>query len=55
MVRVMVVDDEVPIRQWLEFCIGKLAGYQVVGLAANGAEGFSLYRKTLPELSLIHI
>lgn len=55
MVRVMVVDDEVPIRQWLEFCIGKLAGYQVVGLAANGAEGFSLYRKTLPEIVITDI
>lgn len=55
MVHVMVVDDEVPIRQWLEFCIGKLEGYQVVGLAANGAEGFSLFRKTLPEIIITDI
>ena len=55
MVRVMVVDDEVPIRQWLEFCIGKLEGYRVTGLAANGAEGFSLYRKTRPEIVITDI
>lgn len=55
MVRVMIVDDEVPIRQWLEFCINRLDGYQVSGMAGNGAEGFSLFRKTRPDIIITDI
>ncbi len=55
MITVMVVDDEVPIRQWLEFCISKLDGYRVVGTAGNGAEGYSLFRKTMPDIIITDI
>lgn len=53
--KVLVVDDEMPIRQWLEFCINRIEGYQVAGAAANGAEGYSLYRKMLPEIVITDI
>ena len=53
--RVLVVDDEMPIRQWLEFCINRIEGYEVAGIAANGAEGFSLYRKMLPDIVITDI
>lgn len=55
MVNVLVADDEVPIRQWLEFCINKMEGYHVVGAAANGAEGYSLFRKTAPDIVITDI
>lgn len=55
MVKVLVVDDEVPIRQWLEFCISKMEGYQVTGTAANGAEGYSSFRKTMPDIIITDI
>lgn len=55
MIRVMVVDDEVPIRQWLEFCISRLDGYEVCGSAANGAEGYSLFRKHMPDVVITDI
>ncbi len=55
MITVMIVDDEVPIRQWLEFCISKMDGYQVVATAANGAEGYSLFRKMMPEVIISDI
>lgn len=55
MTHVMVADDEVPIRQWLEFCINKLEEYKVVGSAANGAKGYSLFRKTMPEIVITDI
>lgn len=55
MVKVLVVDDEVPIRQWLEFCIGRMEGYQVTGTAANGAEGYSSFRKTMPDIIITDI
>ncbi len=55
MINVLVVDDEVPIRQWLEFCINKIEGYHVAGTAANGAEGYSIFRKTHPEIVITDI
>lgn len=55
MYKVLVVDDEVPIRQWLEFCIKKLGEYEVVGTGANGAEGYSLFRKTNPDIVITDI
>lgn len=55
MVKVMVADDEVPIRQWLEFCINKIEGYEVVGAASNGAEGYSIFRKSLPDIVITDI
>lgn len=55
MVKVLVVDDEVPIRQWLEFCISRMEGYQVAGTAANGAEGYSIFRKTMPDIVITDI
>ncbi len=55
MKKVLIVDDEVPIRQWLEFCIGKMAGYDVVGSARNGEEGYLLFQKTLPDVVIADI
>lgn len=55
MVKVLVVDDEVPIRQWMEYCINKMEGYQVVGVAANGAEGYSMFRRTQPDVVITDI
>lgn len=55
MMNVLVADDEVPIRQWLEFCINKTDGFKAAGLAANGAEGYSLYRKILPDIVITDI
>ena len=55
MVNVLVADDEVPIRQWLEFCINKMEGYHVVGSASNGAEGYSIFRKTNPDVIITDI
>lgn len=55
MIKVLVVDDEVPIRQWLEFCIGRMEGYQITGTASNGAEGYSSFRKNMPDIIITDI
>ncbi len=55
MKKVLIVDDEVPIRQWLEFCIGKMEEYQVVGSARNGEEGYLIFQKTLPDVVIADI
>lgn len=55
MLKVLVVDDEMPIRQWLEFCIEKIEGVVLVGAAAHGAEGYSIFRKTMPDVVITDI
>jgi len=55
MLKVLVVDDEMPIRQWLEFCIRKMEGCEIVGTAAHGAEGFSLFRRNSPDVVITDI
>lgn len=55
MLKVLVVDDEVPIRQWLEVCIQKMDGFQIIGTAAHGAEGYSVFRKEKPDIIITDI
>lgn len=55
MLKVLVVDDEMPIRQWLEFCICKMDGVSFAGAASNGAEGYSMFRKSLPDVVITDI
>ena len=39
MLKVLVVDDDSPIRRWLEYCIGQLEGFVLAGSAASGTQG----------------
>lgn len=55
MLKVLVADDEMPIRQWLEFCLNKMEHYEVVGTASNGAEGYSMFCKTNPDILITDI
>ena len=50
MLKVLVVDDEAPIRQWLEYCVDRFDGFTVAGAAASGAQGLALYRRELPNI-----
>ena len=50
MLKVLVVDDEAPIRQWLEYCVDRFDGFTVAGAAASGAQGLALYRRELPDI-----
>ena len=43
MLKVLVVDDEAPIRRWLEYCIDQFDGFTVAGVAASGTEGLEIY------------
>ena len=40
--KVAVVDDEAPIRQWLTYCIGTIAPEDKISTAANGAEALEM-------------
>ncbi len=54
--KILIVDDEKPIRQWFAFCIEKSGRpYQVVGEAANGEEALVIFKEYLPDLVITDI
>ena len=55
MLKVLVVDDDSPIRRWLEYCIGQLEGFVLAGSAASGVQGLELYRRELPDIVVTDI
>ena len=55
MLKVLVVDDEMPIRQWLEFCIERIPDVELVGAASHGAEGYSMFRKHMPDVEMMRM
>lgn len=44
MLKVLIVDDEAPIRKWLEYCVEKIDGFTVCGTAANGLQGIETFQ-----------
>lgn len=55
MLKVLVVDDDSPIRRWLEYCISQLEGFVLVGAAATGNQGLEVYRRELPDIVITDI
>ncbi|HIT89431.1 MAG TPA: response regulator [Candidatus Merdenecus merdavium] len=55
MFKVLAIDDEAPIRQWLEFCINKIDKFQVVGVASNGKEALELFKSKRPDIVVTDI
>lgn len=54
--RIVVIEDEAPIREGLEKIISKInKKYVVVGTAVNGAEGLQMIRELEPDLVLMDI
>lgn len=54
-IRAIVVDDVAPLRQSIADYLVRTGKFEVIGQAANGADGVKLARKTLPDLVLIDI
>ncbi len=51
MIKILIVDDEVPIREWLAYSISKKCiDYEIVGLAQNGREAIELINEKKPDL-----
>lgn len=55
MLRVLIVDDEAPIRQWLEYCINQIDEFTVIGSAGNGRQGLELFKKKKPDIVVTDI
>lgn len=54
--RIVVVEDETPIREGLSKILGKLSdSYELTGKAENGAKGLELVRNTRPDLVILDI
>lgn len=53
--KVLVVDDETMICEWLQFCISQNPACQLTGIAHNGLEALELMEKEEPDLILTDI
>lgn len=54
MIKVLAVDDEVPIRQWIRSCISKMTGFSCV-VASGGEEGIQKYQEEEPEIIITDV
>ena len=50
--KVLVVDDEAMICEWLQFCISQNPSCQLTGVAHNGQEALELFHRDEPDLIL---
>lgn len=55
MIKVVVVDDQNSIREFLRSYLAKIPGIYVVGTASNGTEAIRMVKKYLPDLVLMDI
>ncbi len=53
--KVLVVDDETMICEWLQFCISQNPSCQLTGIAHNGLEALEMIQKEEPDLILTDI
>ncbi len=53
--KVLVVDDEVMICEWLQFCISQNPVCELAGVAHNGAEALEMFQKEEADLVLTDI
>ena len=55
MIKVVIADDEVLLREMLSMILTAEAGIRVLGSAGNGEEIISICRKTAPDLALLDL
>lgn len=56
MLDILVVEDEAPIRKWIEYTIANSSSeFNVIGTAINGKEGYELALKLKPKVILTDI
>jgi two-component system response regulator AlgR len=53
--KILIVDDEPPARERLRQIVEDIDGYEVAGVAANGAEALNLVTEVAPDIVLLDI
>ncbi len=53
--KVLVVDDEIMICEWLQFCISQNPSCEMIGVAHNGAEALEIFRGNEADLVVTDI
>ncbi len=55
-IKVMIVDDELPIREWLKYAITSLnIAIEITGICKDGKEALALYKKNKPDICITDI
>ncbi len=54
---ILIVDDETPIREWIQFCIEHAGDerFTVAGSARNGKEAYEMFLKSRPQIVISDI
>lgn len=55
MIRVLIADDEAPAREELSYMIGRLADFQVIGVASSGSQAVFLIKELHPQVVFLDI
>lgn len=56
MLRIVIADDELPIREWLNYCLqGYVESFQIVGIASDGLQTYNMVLKEKPDVVIIDI
>ena len=48
--KILIVDDERMICEWLQFCIGQNPECQLTGCAHNGEQALALFQENEPDV-----
>lgn len=56
MLRIIIADDELPIREWLRYCLnGREDRFEIVGMAADGIRAYDLVLEKRPDVVITDI
>ncbi|AET70818.1 response regulator containing CheY-like receiver domain and AraC-type DNA-binding domain [Desulfosporosinus orientis DSM 765] len=56
MLRIIIADDELPIREWLNYCLkDKKISLEIVGTVADGLQAYELAVKEKPDVVILDI
>ena len=56
MIRIFIIDDETPIRQWIRFCIERSdSAFEVIGDSPNGEDGISALESMNADIVILDI
>jgi two-component system response regulator YesN len=55
MLRIVIADDELPLREWLNYCLKGNDTLEIVGTASDGLQAYELTLKEKPDVVILDI